>query len=498
MNVAKRFCIMTAACAFTGVLPAADQPQWGERFSRNMVSDEKGLPVSFEPETGKNIRWIAELGTETYATPVVAGGRVYIGTNNARPRDPRQTGDRGVLMCLDEKTGALLWQLVVPKIKTSVYWDWTGCGICSPPTVEGNRVYVVSSRGEVMCLDAEGMANGNGGPYQDEGRHMVPAGREALEPGATDADILWLYDMIGELGVRQHDAAHCSLLLDGRFLYANTSNGVDDTHRHIASPDAPCLIVIDKETGRLVARDDERIGPDVFHCTWASPSLGVVNGRKLVFYAGPNGIVYAFEPVAEVTDTVQTLKKVWWFDFDPAAPKGNVHRFTANRKESPSTIHAMPVLVDGSLYVAGGGDIWWGKREAWLKCIDAAGAGTGDVTATALRWSYPLSRHNLSTPSVWNGLVFAADVGRKIHCVDAATGMECWTHDIQGEMWASTLVADGKVYVGTRRGEFIVLAAEREKRVLASLMLDSPVSGTPVAANGTVYITTQRRLYAIR
>ena len=102
---------------------AAVQPQWGERYSRNMVSAERGLPDSFDLESGRNVRWIAEIGTETHATAIVAGGRVYIGTNNGRPRDPRHTGDRGVLMCFDERTGKFLWQLVVPKITTSIYWD---------------------------------------------------------------------------------------------------------------------------------------------------------------------------------------------------------------------------------------------------------------------------------------------------------------------------------------------------------------------------------------
>ena len=87
---------------------AADQPQWGRAWSRNMVSDERGLPDSFDPETGRNIKWSAELGTETHSTPVVAGGRVYIGTNNGHPRDPAQQGDRGILMCFDEPTGRFL------------------------------------------------------------------------------------------------------------------------------------------------------------------------------------------------------------------------------------------------------------------------------------------------------------------------------------------------------------------------------------------------------
>lgn len=485
---------LVIGCAAVVAL-AADQPQWGELYSRNMVSQEKGLPDRFDPATGVNVKWIADIGTETHATPVIAGGKVYIGTNNKNPRNEKHIGDRGILMCFDEKTGKFLWQLVVPKITTSIYWDWTGSGVCSPVTVESNLVYGVSSRGEVMCLDPEGMANGNDGSFKDEARHSTPSGLPVVEVGPADADILWLYDTIKECGIRQHDAAHGSILIDGRFLYVNTSNGVDDTHRHIASPDAPSLIVIDKVTGRLVATDNEHIGPTIFHCTWASPSLGVVNGRKLIFYAGPNGVVYAFEPITEVKSDIQKLKKVWWYDSDPTAPKENVHRWTANRQEGPSTFHAMPVFVDGRLYVAGGGDIWWGKRQSWLRCLDTS--LTGDVTATAQKWSYPLNRHTLSTPAVWNGLVFAADSGQKIHCVDAVTGKPYWTHDIQGDMWSSTLVADGKVYVGTRKKEFIVLVASKEKQVLSSIILYSAISGSPVAANGTLYVTTQKKLYAL-
>jgi len=479
----------------SSVTVAGDQPQWGQRYSRNMVSDEKSLPGSFDPAAGKNVKWSVEIGNETHGTPVVACGKVFIGTNNGNPRDKRQQGDRGVLMCFDEKDGSFCWQAVSPKITTSVYWDWTGAGNCSPPTVESNRVYVVNNRAEVLCLDINGMANGNDGPYREEGKHMVPSGEAPLETGKTDADIIWLFDMIKECGIRQHDSAHCSILVHGRFIYVNTSNGVDDTHRHIASPDAPCLIVLDKETGRIVARDDEHIGPNIFHCTWSSPALGEVNGREIIFYAGPNGIVYAFEPVKEIAPEVAKLRKIWWFDIDPAGPKENVHKFTSNRKEGPSIIHSMPVFYKNRIYVAGGGDIWWGKRESWLQCIDAT--KTGDVTTTAQLWSYPLNRHNLSTPSISAGLVFVAESGRKIHCVDAETGKPYWTHDVEGEMWASTLVADGKVYIGTRAGEFVVLAAGKEKRLISSATLDGPISGSPVAANGVLYVVTQKRLYAL-
>jgi outer membrane protein assembly factor BamB len=187
---------------------------------------------------------------------------------------------------------------------------------------------------------------------------------------------------------------------------------------------------------------------------------------------------------------------VWQFDFDPAAPKTNVHRYNSNRHEGPSNFYGMPVFDHNRLYVAGGGDVFWGKNEAWLKCLDTT--RIGDITTNGLRWSYPLQKHVLATPAVYNGLVFIADCGRMFHCVDADTGKPYWTHEIKGEAWASPLAADGKVYLGTRSGAFYVFAASKEKKVLSTIELGQPISSTATAANGVLYVATMTRLYAVR
>jgi outer membrane protein assembly factor BamB len=490
---------------------AADQPQWGQAWSRNMFSEEKGLPDSFDPETGRNIKWSADLGTESHSSPIVAGGRVYIGTNNGQPRDPQHQGDRGVLMCFDEQTGRFLWQLVFPKRYEDIYYDWPHSGIASPVTVEGDRVYLVNNRGEVLCLGAQAA------PGQSEVRSSKSESNQP--PGLLEPNILWRFDLPSGAGIWSHDAAHSSILIHGDYLYLNTGTGVDNTHKRIRTPDAPSLIVLDKRTGRLIARDDEHIAPNIFHSTWSAPSLATVNGRPLVFFAAGNGFVYAFETLQNGVlesrrDGVKTtnsspqhsntptshpsasLEKVWQFDFDPAAPKTNVHQYNSNRREGPSNFYGMPVFHNNRIYVAGGGDIWWGKNEAWLKCLDAT--RTSDITTNGLVWSCPLQKHVLSTPAIYSGLVFIADCGGAFHCVDAETGKPCWTHEIKGEAWASPLVADGKVYLGTRSGTFYVFAASREKKVLSTLDLSRPISSTATAANGVLYVATMNRLYAVR
>ncbi len=460
-----------------------------------MVSEERGLPDSFDPATGKNVKWVARLGNETHGTPTVAGGRVYIGTNNGEPRDSRQRGDRGVMMCFDERDGRFLWQLVVPKIGGDVYLDWPRGGMVGPATIEGERVYTVTNRDEVVALDAQGMANGNDGPYRDESEHQTPKGTALIEAGERDGDILWMCDLEKEVGIYHHDAAHSSPLLYGDYLYVNSSNGVDNTHRKIRKPDAPSLVVIDKRSGRVVAQDAERIGPRVFHCTWSSPALGEVNGRPLVFFGGGDGVVYAFETVQEAAGGgIANLRKVWWFDCDPSGPKEDVHKWVSNRRESPSNIKSMPVFAGGRLYVTVGGDIWWGKRQGWIKCIDPS--KTGDVTRIGEIWSYEM-KQTCSTVAVSNGLVYAADCGGQIHCVDAATGKGLWVHQVEGEIWASPMVADGKVYIGTCGGQFLIFAEGREKKVLSSIQLDDRISATATIANGVVYVATWSKMYAI-
>jgi outer membrane protein assembly factor BamB len=255
--------------------------------------------------------------------------------------------------------------------------------------------------------------------------------------------------------------------------------------------------VIEKSTGRLVARDDEHIGPDIFHSTWSSPALGEVNGHPRVFFCGGNGIVYGFEPLksAPPAGQVAKLTKIWQFDPDPGAPKENIHDYLRNREVSPSNMHGMPVFAAKRLYFALGGDLWWGKNQAWLKCVDAT--GSGDVTKSALIWSYALEQHVMATPAIWHGLVFAADCGHKVHCVDVVTGKPLWTHDTGAEVWASPLVADGKVYFATRKGEVFVFAADKEKTLLSQASLGDASSSTPIAANGTLYFATMKNLYAV-
>ena len=524
---------MTVECktfSFLGVVllglvtpvSARDWPQWGGTGTRNMSSGERGIPASFVPgkkgsdgsgidlRTTQNVRWTAMLGNETYSTPAIADGKVFIGTNDTKLTDRRfeQTGG-GVLLCLDEATGRLLWQLVVPRLTTgrkSTDFDAMELGICSSPAVDGDRVYVVTNRNEVLCLDANGMANGNDGPFLDERHYEVPAGHPPVEPGPHDADIIWRFDM-SALPVFPHDAAASSVLVFGDVLFVGTGNGVDNKKHPL--PAAPSLIAFDKKTGRLLATDNEQIGARVFHGQWSSPSLGWVGNRPLVFYGAGDGVCYAFDAVTATADEPRFLHKVW--SYDCTAPyrvdqhgkaidywsgdrRGGRGNLDDGRFVSPCEIIGTPVFYKNRIYVAIGEDPQHGRGRGLLTCIDAT--KTGDITYSGKIWSYDQIDRSMSSVSIADGLVYAADMPGRVHCLDAETGQCYWVHDCHSDIWTSTLVVDGKVFVGTRKG-LCVLAAGRYPKALATIHLGSAVRSMPVAANGTLYVASQRYLWAI-
>ena len=150
-----------------------DWPMWGGTRLRNNVPSVTGLPTDwdvgrFDRRSGdwdrssaRNIRWFAPLGSQTYGNPVVAGGRVYVGTNNGAGHLQRYPSsvDLGCLLCFDEDTGEFLWQHSSEKLITGRVHDWPLQGICCAPLVEGDRLWFVTSRGEVRCLDADGFAD---------------------------------------------------------------------------------------------------------------------------------------------------------------------------------------------------------------------------------------------------------------------------------------------------------------------------------------------------
>ena len=452
--------------------PKPDWPMWGGTADRNMLSSMKGLPTSWDVKTKKNIKWVAELGSQTYGNPVVAGGVVYLGTNNESPKDPNVKGDKGILMAFSEADGQFLWQAVHDKLAAGRANDWPFQGICSSPLVDNGVVYYVSNRGELMAVDADGFRDKtNDGLVKDE-----KLNRE------VDADVIWRFDMMEELGVQQHNMANSSPVVFENLIFVSTSNGQDESHVNVPSPKAPAIIAVDKTTGKLVWEDNP-VGEKVLHGQWSSPAVGTIGGVVQVVIGQGDGWVRGYDAKAHKDGQNKAL---WEFDLNP---KDSVWPKTRNE------VISTPVILDNVVYIANGQDPEHGEGVGHLYAIDAT--KRGDITKTGQIWHYGDIRRSISTGAVYNGILFYSDFSGFLHAVDIKTGKPYWKHDMFAAIWGSPMVIDGKVYLGDEDGDVAVINADKAMKLIAENNMGSSVYSTAVPANGTLFLVNRNQLFAI-
>ena len=455
----RRIILLSGLCLFISLWLAfasdpgtGDWPMWGGTPERNMVSSMKGIPTSWDIKTNKNVKWMAQLGSQSYGNPVVSGGQVYIGTNNELVRNRKEGGDRGVLMCFRESDGKFLWQHTNEKLPSGRANDWPYQGVCSSPLVEGDRLYYVSNRCELVCLDTHGDGSGN-------------------------PKVIWKFDMMEEVGSQPHNMSNSSPVSYGDLIFVGTANGQDESHVHIPSPRAPSMIAVNKNTGKLVW-EVNNVGERILHGQWSSPAVGKVGDVWQVMVGEGDGWIRSYE--------VLTGKKLWEFDLNP---KDSVWPKTRNE------VIATPVIWENKVFIANGQDPEHGEGVGHLYSIDAT--KRGDITETGRLWHYDKIRRSISTGAVYNGLLFYSDFSGFLHCLDENTGKPYWTHDLLSAVWGSPMVIDGKVYLGDEDGDVVVLEASKEKKLIAQMNMGSSVYATVVPANGTLFVMNRNQLWAL-
>ncbi|HVG84223.1 MAG TPA: PQQ-binding-like beta-propeller repeat protein [Vicinamibacterales bacterium] len=452
----------------TVVLSADDWPMWGGSPSRNMVSPMTGAPTEWDVKSGKNVKWVAELGSQSYGNPSVGSGVVIIGTNNELMRDGKQAGDRGVVMAFREATGEFLWQATFEKLSSGRANDWPFQGIASSPLIMDGVAYFVSNRGQVIAADVDGFHDGtNDGAIKDE-----------KLTGKNDPDFIWVFDMMEEVGSFPHNLSNSSPVVYQNLLFVNTSNGQDESHVNIPSPKAPAIIAIDKNTGKLVWEDNS-VEDRILHGQWSTPAVGEVGGVMQVVHAQGDGWVRGYE--------VLTGKKLWEFDTNP---KDSVWPKTRNE------VISTPVIYENVVYISNGQDPEHGEGVGHAYAIDAT--KRGDITQSGRLWHFDKIRRSISTAAIKDGLIYLADFSGFFHCLDLKTGQVLWTHDMFAAIWGSPMIIGDKVYLGDEDGDVVVVEHGRTLKIVSEQNMGSSVYSTVVPANGAIFVMNRNQLYALQ
>ncbi len=532
-----------------------DWAQWGGDSMRNNTPAGHNIPTEWEvgefdyrtgdwdPNEAKNIKWVAQLGSQTYGNAVVSGGRVFVGTNNSGgwlERYPSNV-DLGCMIAFDVETGEFLWQHSSEKLPTGRVHDWPLQGICCAAYVEGDRLWFVTSRGEVRCLDTQGFRDDeDDGPYQQEEQLLEAAGTPYNLK--EEADVVWVFDMMAELGISQHNMCSCSVTAAGNILFVNTSNGVDVEHNYIPAPDAPSFFAMDKHTGKVLWTDKSP-GLNILHGQWSSPTCGELAGKPQVIFGGGDGWIYSFDPQGTPDGQAKLL---WKFDANPKTSKWEL-----GGRGTRNNIIATPVIYEDRVYVAVGQDPEHGEGVGHLWCIDPSKQGDvspelafnaadpdkviphkrvqavvpeeGDLARanpnSAVIWHYSQHDQNgngkfefeetmhrsCGTVAIRDDILYIADFSGLMHCLDAETGQVHWTYDMLSAAWGSPLIVEDKVYIGDEDGEMAifrhsadpVVALSDEEPHYGTRDMGTSVYSTPIVAGNILYITNRTHLFAI-
>ena len=133
LTAAGFLALTSAICA-----SAIEWPQW-RGPDRSDVSKETGLLKQW-PEGGPKRLWLFKNAGNGYSGPSIVGGKLF--TMGARDQSE-------FIIALDANTGTELWAAKVG----SAFNESRGDGPRATPTVDGNRVYAMSGRGELICAD---------------------------------------------------------------------------------------------------------------------------------------------------------------------------------------------------------------------------------------------------------------------------------------------------------------------------------------------------------
>jgi outer membrane protein assembly factor BamB len=487
-----------APTAEAGAVGKGDHFMFGNSPERNFINLN---PVSLSHEfpkspdddkvrvLGNRVKWKEHLGSRAYGGPTIAGGKVFVGTNNDNPRNKRDRGkptddnpdgpplDKGILMCFAETDGKFLWQMVHDKLDSGQVNDWPHEGLCSTPIYDGGRIYYCSNRCEVICLNAHKVEGQNDG-FQGE-KYKTP----------TDADVIWTYDMMDQIKVFPHNMTCCSPLIVGDLLFVITANGVDENHINIPAPEAPSFICLSKKSGKLIWKSNLP-GRAIMHGQWSNPTYAVIKDKPQVIFPGGDGYIYGLEP--------ETGNMIWKFDGNPKTAK-----YELGAKGTKSDYIGTPVVYKEKIYIGTGQDPEHLEGVGHFWCIDPAGK-QGDISFelvtdnskfppatkpnpnSGVVWHYggndtrPYSKRDnifsrtMSTACIVDDVVYIAELAGYVQALDAKTGKKYWQWDTKSNIWGSCYYVDGKVLLANEDGDLYFFKHDKNPEVLDEIAVGSP------------------------
>jgi outer membrane protein assembly factor BamB len=148
-----------------------------------------------------------------------------------------------------------------------------------------------------------------------------------------------------------------------------------------------------------------------------------------------------------------------------------------------------PIVAQGLVFVSSG----VGGNGKFFVAARPGGSHGGPTEVYRVVENVP----NVPTPVVVGDLLFLWHDAGRVSCLDVETGKEHWRERVGGNYHSSPLAIGDRIFCGSRQGEMVVLAADREFEELARNDVGEPIHATPAVAHDRLYVRTESTLLCI-
>jgi outer membrane protein assembly factor BamB len=439
---ALSICVLLLLCGHAFAAQTVNWPQF--RGSNASGVSEDPAPVTWNVNSGENVRWQTPLPGLGHACPIVWQDKIYVVTA-VKPGGKADLrvglyGDIGSynekeshqwhLMCLDKRTGKILWDKVpleaIPR--TQRHTKASHCN--STPATDGQRVAAILGSEGLFCFDMEGRQQ-------------------------------WRKDL-GKMD-------------PGYYVVTNTSWGF------ASSPvlhEGKVIVQCDVMNEQFLAVFDAKDGHEIWRTTrkdapsWCTPIVATSRNRTQIIVNG--------------------WKEIGGYDFATG-------RSLWHLKGGGDIPVSSPILSGDLVILTSGHGQFRPMRAVRLDAIGDITPSEIGGTNQAIIWSYPRKGNYLETPITVGNFVWG-NLDGVLTCFDAKTGEIQYTERIGGGgqgFTASPVAANGKLYFTGEQGDVFVLPATKDFSVLATNKLGGLCLSTPAISEGTIFFRTVEKLVAV-
>ena len=448
------------------------------------VSTATNLPVEFGPQS--HVKWKATV-PPGHSSPVFTDSHIFLSAHSAEKDDYKL-----FTLALERRTGKQLWQHEVPRLQKGRRENVNGPASPSPVT-DGANVYFFFQDFGLISYTAEGKE-----------RWRLPLGPFNMFYGFGASPIL--EDGVLLLSVDQDT--------DPYLLAVDAKNGKEKwrvARPHVISGYSTPTIWRPKTGGAQI------LIPESFQLT----AYAIADGKKIWWV---RGLACEMKSVASIDDDTLYVNG-WGFGQNQAGTQiptvdfaEGLKRFDTNGdglvSREETVARTSIERMDRMLRPEAGFDAFDGNRDGKLDAKDwevframlAAEnglmaiklGGSGDMTATAVKWKYLRPVPQVPSTVLYQGVLYMVNDSGILISFDPATGNVIKQGRLKGAIdkyFASPIGADGKVWLVSQDGTVSVVTAKGDWEVLQVNTLDDEVFATPVPSDGELFIRTRSALY---